>query len=151
MRVHIRWMIRRDMTEVMSVENLSFDQPWPEKVFLDSLRGFNCIGMVAEYGEKIVGFMVYTLSKKKIRIENFAVHPDFRRADIGSQMLTKLVGKLASHKRDRVVVRVRESWLIAQLFFRSHGFRAVRVLRAWYEDTEEDAFILRYMLPVRSS
>jgi len=36
---------------------------------------------------------------------------------------------------------VRERNLSAQLFFRAQGFRAVRVLRSYYEDSGEDAFL----------
>ena len=31
--------------------------------------------MVAEQGEKVVGFMIYELHKAKLHILNFAVHP----------------------------------------------------------------------------
>ena len=56
-RVHIRWMIRRDMPEVLQAEQASFEFPWTEEDFLRCLRQRNCIGMVAEQGEKVVGFM----------------------------------------------------------------------------------------------
>jgi ribosomal-protein-alanine N-acetyltransferase len=39
---------------------------------------------------------------------------------------------------------VRETNLSAQLFFRSLGFRAVSVLRDFYEDTTEDAYLMQY-------
>ena len=55
-RVHIRWMIRRDMPEVLAIEHASFEFPWCEEEFLRVLRQRNCIGMVAEYGERVVGF-----------------------------------------------------------------------------------------------
>jgi ribosomal-protein-alanine N-acetyltransferase len=41
---------------------------------------------------------------------------------------------------------VRETNLTAQLFFRAQGFRAVRVLRGYYEDSGEDAFLMQYQL-----
>lgn len=30
--VHVRWMIRRDMAEVLRTEELSFEFPWSEEV-----------------------------------------------------------------------------------------------------------------------
>ena len=54
-RVHIRWMIRRDMPEVLQTEQLSFEYAWNEEDFLRCLRQRNCIGMVAEHGEKVEG------------------------------------------------------------------------------------------------
>ena len=46
--LHIRWMIRRDMPDVMGIEVASFEYAWTEDDFLRCLRQRNCIGMVAE-------------------------------------------------------------------------------------------------------
>jgi ribosomal-protein-alanine N-acetyltransferase len=143
-RVHIRWMIRRDMPEVLQAEQDSFEFAWTEEDFLRCLRQRNCIGMVAECGEKVVGFMVYELHKSKLHILNFAVSPAARRTGIGAQMVAKLIGKLSSHRRTRITLEVRETNLPAQLFFRAQGFLATRVLRGYYEDSGEDAFLMQY-------
>jgi ribosomal-protein-alanine N-acetyltransferase len=143
-RVHIRWMIRRDMPEVLQAEQASFEFAWTEEDFLRCLRQRNCIGMVAERAEKVVGFMIYELHKAKLHILNFAVHPELRRVGVGAQMVAKLISKLSSHRRTRITLEVRETNLGAQLFFRQQGFRAVRVLRSYYEDSGEDAFLMQY-------
>jgi ribosomal-protein-alanine N-acetyltransferase len=145
-RVHIRWMIRRDMPEVLQTEQESFEYSWTEEDFLRCLRQRNCIGMVAEQGEKVVGFMIYELHKNKLHILNFAVHPGFRRYGVGAQMVAKLVSKLSSHRRTRITLEVRETNLSAQLFFQKQGFKALRVLRSFYEDSGEDAYLLQYRL-----
>jgi ribosomal-protein-alanine N-acetyltransferase len=145
-RVHIRWMIRRDMPEVLQTEQESFEFSWTEEDFLRCLRQRNCIGMVAEQGERVVGFMIYELHKNKLHILNFAVHPNYRRYGVGAQMVAKLISKLSSHRRTRITLEVRETNLSAQLFFRDQGFRAVRVMRTFYEDSGEDAFLMQYRL-----
>ena len=143
-KVHIRWMIRRDMPEVLQTEQQSFEFAWTEEDFLRCLRQRNCIGMVAEQGEKVVGFMIYELHKAKLHILNFAVHPGCRRLGVGAQMVQKLISKLSSHRRTRITLEVRETNLGAQLFFSKQSFRAVRVLRNYYEDSGEDAFLMQY-------
>ena len=143
-RVHIRWMIRRDMPEVLAIEEDSFEFPWSEEEFLSCLRQRNCIGMVAEHDERIVGFMVYELNKTRIHVLNFAVACEYRRLGVGRQMVSKLIAKLSSQRRTRVTLEVRERNLPAQLFFRSGGFRAVSVLRSFYQDTPEDAYLMQY-------
>ena len=145
-RVHIRWMIRRDMPEVLQTEQDSFEYAWTEEDFLRCLRQRNCIGMVAEQGEKVIGFMIYELHKAKLHILNFAVQPTCRRLGVGGQMVAKLISKLSSHRRTRITLEVRETNLPAQLFFRAQGFKAVRVLRNFYEDSGEDAFLMQYRL-----
>ncbi len=144
-RVHIRWMIRRDMPEVLAIEHASFEFPWCEEEFLRVLRQRNCIGMVAEHGERVVGFMIYELHKSRLQLLSFAVAPELRRSSVGQQMIAKLVGKLSSHRRTRILLAVRETNLNAQLFFRIQGFRATEVLREHYADTNEDAYVMEYI------
>jgi len=144
-RVHIRWMIRRDMPEVLAIEHAGFEFPWCEEEFLRVLRQRNCIGMVAELGERVVGFMIYELHKNRLNVLDFAVHPEFKRQGIGQQMVDKLVGKLSSHRRTRIVLHVRETNLAAQYFFRVQGFRAVELVREHYQDTGEDAYLMNYL------
>jgi ribosomal-protein-alanine N-acetyltransferase len=143
-RVHIRWMIRRDMAEVLEIESEGFEFPWCEDDFIRCLRQRNCIGMVAEQGEFVVGFMIYELHKTRLHLLNFAVARPFRRQGVGTQMLGKLTAKLSSQRRTRIMLEVRETNLPAQLFFRKLGFRAVSVLRDFYDDTTEDAYLMQY-------
>src|SRR6516165_5792466 len=145
-RVHIRWMIRRDMPEVLAIEHASFEYPWCEEEFLRVLRQRNCIGMVAEHGERIVGFMIYELHRNKIHVLDFATHPEFRRRGVGRQMIVKLVGKLSTQRRNRIALYLRETNLSAQLFFRVNGFRAAEVIRKHFLDTGEDAYLMFYHL-----
>jgi ribosomal-protein-alanine N-acetyltransferase len=137
-------MIRRDMPEVLAIEGENFEFPWLEDDFIRSLRQRNCIGMVAEHEDRIVGFMIYELHKTRIHILNFAVANEFQRQGVGSQMLAKLSAKLSSQRRTRMVLEVRETNLSAQLFFRENGFRAVSVLKNYYADSPEDAYLMQF-------
>lgn len=142
--VHIRWMIRRDMPEVLDIEKRSFELPWFEVDFIKALRQRNIIGMVAERGEEVVGFMVYELHRHKLHILNFAVAPGWRGQEIGTQMAEKLQGKLSEQRRQSITVEVRETNLAAQKFFSWMDFRAISVLPDFYEDTDEAAYLMRH-------
>jgi ribosomal-protein-alanine N-acetyltransferase len=142
--IHVRWMIRRDMPSVLEIENGSFEFPWAEDDFIVCLRQRNCIGMVAEIRDQPVGYMVYELHRYGLHLVNFAVHPNLRRIGIGQAMVTKLIGKLSSDRRNRIMLEVRETNIDAQLFFRKFGFRAIGVLRDHYHETNEDAYQMQY-------
>jgi ribosomal-protein-alanine N-acetyltransferase len=148
--VYLRRVIRRDMPEVLAIEVSSFEFPWVEEDFIRCLRQRNCIGMVAEHDDQMVGFMIYYLNKNRIQVLNFAVAPEFRRRGVGTQMVAKLIGKLSAQRRTRIALEVRETNLAAQLFFRTAGFRAVSVLRDFYEDTPEDAYEMVFRLAQRN-
>jgi ribosomal-protein-alanine N-acetyltransferase len=143
-RVHVRWMIRRDMPEVLAIERRSFEFPWVDEDFIRCLRQRNCIGMAAEHEDRVVGFMIYELLKTRIHVLNFAVDRHYQRRGVGSQMLAKLVAKLSPQRRNRIVLEVRETNLAAQVFFRENGFRAVSILHGYYSDTPEDAYLMQY-------
>jgi ribosomal-protein-alanine N-acetyltransferase len=143
-RVHIRWMIRRDFPEVLAIEAANFDRPWTEDDFLAQLRDRKTIGMVAELGEAIVGFMVYKLHKTHLEILNFAVADAHHHRAVGAQMVAKLVGKLSSHRRTQIELAIPERNLDACLFFRSQGFLATQTIREAFADTGEDAIVMEY-------
>jgi ribosomal-protein-alanine N-acetyltransferase len=130
----------RDRSAVLSIENEAFDNPWSHDDFIRCLQNRNCIGMVAEHDGRVVGYMIYELHQNRLHILNFAVSQGSRRAGIGRQMLEKLMGKLHPERRSRIMLEVRETNLAAQLFFRRFGFRAIRVLRNFYDDSPEDAY-----------
>ena len=143
-RVHIRWMIRRDMAEVLQIERESFEFPWIDEDFIRCLRQRNCIGMVAEHEGRVVGFMIYELHRTRIHVLNFAVSTDCQRLGVGSQMIAKLIAKLSAQRRSRIILEVRETTVAAQLFFRENGFRAISILHKFYNDTPEDAYLMQY-------
>lgn len=161
-KVLIRWMIRRDMEEVMKIEEANFPYSWVEEDFLNCLRQRNCIGMVAEAvpttmkpvvdgGPQdcfpVLGFIIYELHKRSLRVLNLGVHPNFRRNMIGTQILDKMKSKLSGHRRSQLKLYTREGNLSAHLFLNSQGFQATSVKRNFYEDSGEDAYAFQYHMP----
>ncbi len=142
--VQIRWMIRCDMPEVTEIEDRCFEFAWDEDDFVCCLRQRNCIGMVAEYQERIVGFMIYELRKYQLHVLNFAVDHSWRRYYIGSQMVQSLIDKLSPRRFQEITIEIRESNLPAQIFFRSQRFRATCVWRGYHFDINEDVYRMRY-------
>jgi ribosomal-protein-alanine N-acetyltransferase len=131
---HIRWMIRRDLPAVLAIEQESFPAPWDEPQFIYFLRKRDCIGMVAEQADRVVGFMLYQFHPKRLHLLNFAVAAECRRQGVGAAMVTKLASKLSTGRRDSIGLEVSEANLPGQLFFKSQGFLAVSVIRDFYDN-----------------
>lgn len=158
MKVHVRWMVRRDMPEVLAIEEaVRHHWAWTEEDFLRELRERNVIGMVAETmsgssAEEVLGFMVYELYKNSLLVENFAVNPKYGSVSdesatgmtIAGALLEKLKSKLSSERRNVVNIRVRETELDLQLCLRREGFKCFKLVRQGYEDSGEDALLFRY-------
>jgi len=142
--VHIRWMISRDMQEVVDIESQSFEFAWSQDDFVKCLSQRNCIGMVAEYNDHIAGYMIYEILNRRLHLLNLAVAPAYRRMGVGRQMAQKLISKLARRRRRQILLEVRETNLAAQVFFRDLDFRAISLLRDFYDDSTEDAYLMQY-------
>ena len=139
MREHIRWMIRRDMSEVMNISRQCYGPcaEWDEWDFISHLRQRNCIGMVIETDDKVVGFMLYELSKRHLSVVHFGVDPNYRRRGLGTQLLRKLIGKLDPSRRSRLDINVYQDCFEMLLLCESCGFRIV--------GQRDDLYELRYL------
>jgi ribosomal-protein-alanine N-acetyltransferase len=117
----IRWAIRRDLNEILDIEFLSNKNPWTADDFIDALKIRNCIGLVFENEDKILGYILYELHKEHFKIIKMAVHPNHRRQEIGTNLIYYLLNK---PRRKNVFCMVEDSNLGAHLFFQKLGFRA---------------------------
>lgn len=144
--VNVRWMIRDDLAEVCEIENHSFHSPWSRDDFTQHLRNRNTIGMVAESSHIVIGYMIYELHSSTIKLLSIAVDKEYRHAGVGSAMVNRLIGKLTEEFRNRITAEVSERNLGAQMFFKGHDFRCVRVLKNTYEETDDDCYVMRHRL-----
>lgn len=136
----IRMATRSDMASIATIERLSSPCPWSANELGAVASTRNVALHVAQVDGQIAGFMLHEFSRDKIRLLNIAVHPDWRRNGIGKSFLDKLKAKLR-----RIELETRESNLSGQRFFRSQGFLAIGVLREFYLDTDEDAYVFRWI------
>lgn len=146
----IRWMIRRDLPEVIKIYNYYFGVLWTEEDVTALLRQRNCIGMVVEYENKVVGFMIYELHKSRLRVLSLAVDIDYKRQGVGSAMIQKLVDKLSQQRRKELVLEVNEVNLDALLFYKALGFKAQSVLKSHYT-SGDDAYQMMYSIEEKES
>ena len=144
--VQVRWMVRRDFAQVLAIEETCFEFPWTAEEFRQCLQQPNCLGMVAEHEERIVGFVVYETPKSRLFISNIAVDPEFQRHGVSRQMVQKLVSKMIYQRRNRIGIEIRETNLPALLCFRALGFRTTTTLKNFYDEQDEDAYVLQYRL-----
>lgn len=137
----IRWMIRRDMPDVLEIES-QHRYGWDEESLLTALRQRNCIGMVCEdAADNIVGWMVYELHQDKLVLLHVAVDLECRRAYVGTAMMDKLKQKLSAQRRHEIWCDCTDDNLTAHLFFRDCGFRCERVIRGNYDDPDMYRFV----------
>ncbi|MGH7192034.1 MAG: GNAT family N-acetyltransferase [Candidatus Saccharimonadales bacterium] len=149
--LNIRWLRRRDLPDVLAIERASFAAPWSEADFDATLRRPYCFGLAAErcqsqrhsQWQSLCGYLLGAVDGKYVHLLNLAVAPDCRRRGIGSRLLSEVTERLSASGR-RLVVVLGERNVPAQLFYRAQGFRAVGVLRDFWNGTRDDAYLLEH-------
>lgn len=137
-RTHIRWMIARDMEEVLAIEAASDPSPWDRDDFMVCLRRMNCIGNVAERGDRVVGYTIYRLERDKLQILKLAVLPSARKSRVGTTMVRRLIDKLTSHRRWRIAANVDTSNLAALAMLAGEGFQVT------HELADSNEYLMQY-------
>ncbi|MEG1140767.1 MAG: ribosomal protein S18-alanine N-acetyltransferase [Lachnospiraceae bacterium] len=140
--IKIRPMEERDIKGVVEIETASFSQPWSAKGFSDSLSCKETIYVVAEEGDRIMGYCgIYTGSDQG-EIPNVAVRKECRNGGIGRQMLVELL-HLAKRRGIRsICLEVRISNQSAIHLYESLGFERVGIRKDFYEQPKEDGMIM---------
>lgn len=132
-RLHVRWVIRRDMEKILAIE-AGCPDPWDEDDYLTALRERRVISMVVEgwHSGEILGVMVYQLFETHLKLLRFAVAVRARRVGVGQELMAKLAYKCCSHRRTGVYARVPDGALDMQCFLRACGWRAEAVVGSEY-------------------
>jgi ribosomal-protein-alanine N-acetyltransferase len=74
-------------------------------------------------------------------VKDLAVHPEARRAGVGSRLLDRALAALAARGAAVVKLEVRASNDVALSLYRETGFEPMRRIRGYYEDGE-DALVM---------
>jgi len=140
---YIRWMILKDLPEVIELAKQTTEPVWTERELRSQLSQRDTIGMIVERNDNIEAFVIYERHPTRLHIPNFVVGERFRRQGVGKAIIDKLKNKLEPDRRNRITLTVSESNLVAQQFLRAMGFRAVQIIRKPYSDRDEDAYCMR--------
>jgi len=122
-KIELRWMIKRDLREVVAIDEISFMLPWSEQYFRERLKFDKALGMVAVAGGKVVGYMVFECWPEHLGLIKISVHPDYRHQGIGTELIKRLKWKLAIHSRKKIITVASSVDLVAINFFTALGFR----------------------------
>ena len=141
--VRIRLMRLKDVEAVADIEEASFARPWSRESFRQELtRNAAARYLVAEAHGQIAGYAGAWIILDESHITNIAVHPDFRGKGIGRRLTEELLQVLSNLGAGYATLEVRVSNLRAQQLYRSLGFVSVGRRKRYYEDNNEDAYLM---------
>lgn len=120
----IRWRIGRDDRELLAIDDRCYIESMTQRDLKDILSDRRVICVVAEDAGKIIGYCIYQLQPKAIRIIRCGVDPRSRRCGAATAFLDRFKTRLLSDRRRIVWVDVAGDSIAAQLCLSRAGFVA---------------------------
>jgi ribosomal protein S18 acetylase RimI-like enzyme len=134
-RIRIRPARSSDLPEISSIQaSASEASQWQAQDYL----AFECRVAIVE--GRIAGFVVSRqIADQEREILNVAIHPDFRRLRVASQLLqTEITSHTGAH-----FLEVRESNIAARRLYERLGFQVVGARPEYYENPIETGIVMR--------
>lgn len=132
---------RSDLRAIVMIGQAVFDYPFTDDEYLDRLRKWRCPAVGASVDGKLIAWLIAEREKEQTTLWAMAVENGFSRRRIGSKMLQWLKDDCAQAGSTLIRTTVRETSLGAQLFLKSGGLKAVKVLRKHFPQ-KEDGFVM---------
>jgi ribosomal-protein-alanine N-acetyltransferase len=138
-------MTLEDVPGVMEIEQRSFPTPWSESSFrYELLENPYASLFVVRRREPatVVAFACVWVVDQEIKVNNIAVHPDWRRRGVGRRLLRHLIEFGRSLACREMTLEVRPSNEAALALYGEAGFARIGRRKQYYTDTHEDAIIM---------
>jgi ribosomal-protein-alanine N-acetyltransferase len=144
----IRPAERRDISELLFIEESQFPEPWTRRILLDEITNAETRRYtVAVQNRRIIGYLGVMFVLDELHINTIGTLPGEEGRGIASSLLDDAWAdaKVRGLKRATLEVAVSNERAIA-LYYR-YGFAPVGVRKNYYEQINEDALILWADLP----
>ncbi len=139
----IRRMELKDLDAVAAIEVATFARPWSRASFEQELtRNVAARYLVAELDGQVVGYAGAWIILDESHVTNIAIEETFRGRGIGKQLTAGLMQYLSNLGAAYATLEVRVSNERAQNLYRSLGFMSIGKRKKYYEDNNEDAFLM---------
>ena len=139
----IRLMRLKDVDAVAAIEQATFARPWSRDSFRQELtRNAAARYLVAEEDGCILGYAGAWIILDESHITNIAVREDARGRGLGRKLTAELLQVLSNLGAGYATLEVRVSNQRAQNLYKSLGFISVGKRKRYYEDNNEDAFLM---------
>lgn len=132
-----------DLDAVLALDDMCFERPWTradyERELADPAR---CFIYLAQVDGQTIGYCSFWRVFDEIHVNNFAVHPAWRRQGVGRRLLAFVIDAATAIGAPRATLEVRRSNTAAIALYESAGFAPAGLRRAYYTHPVEDALIL---------
>jgi ribosomal-protein-alanine N-acetyltransferase len=145
----LRLAQRRDVGELLALEEAQFPEPWTRGMLLDEILNTRTRRYtVAVENKKIVGYLGVMFVFDELHVNTLGTQPGQEGRGIASSLMDDAWRDASARGIKRATLEVATSNTRAQKFYYHYGFKPVGVRKNYYERTHEDALVLWADLPV---
>lgn len=144
-KVKITKMSSEDISQIYEIEKEAFPIPWEVSTFEHELSNILATYLVAKINDKVVGFIGAWFVMDECQITNIAVHKDYRKNLIATQLVAELFKECKKHGTNYVMLEVRTNNIAAQKLYAKYGFKEEVIRKDYYKNpdgTHEDALVM---------
>lgn len=138
----IREATREDLDGLELLESRAHHAPWPREAFEDELANRQARIWVIDGEDRLAAMVVYWRVLDELDILDVAVDPLYEGQGLGTYLLRTLILVGTGKGIRRVVLEVRVSNERAIGLYEKLGFKKVGRRPDYYEDNQEDAFVM---------
>lgn len=139
--ITIEKMSREHLSEVASIEEMSFSLPWSLES-LELMLTEQASALVALEDGRVLGYVGMMCVLDEGQIINVAVHPDARRCGVGRTLMEAA----EAYAKERGIVflslEVRESNIAARSLYSSLGWEEQGIRKGFYSHPVENACVM---------
>jgi ribosomal-protein-alanine N-acetyltransferase len=139
----IRVAERRDVPELLVIEQAQFPEPWTRSMLLDEISNVETRRYtVAIEGKKIIGYLGVMFVMDELHVNTIGTLPGFEGRGVATSLMNDAWVVAKEKGVERATLEVAVSNTRAQALYFRFGFSPVGVRKNYYERTQEDALIL---------
>lgn len=142
MSVIIGLMVEDDIDAVLDISALSFSIPWSKSSYIKELTNPIAKYLIAKIDNEVIGFVGTWIVLDESHITNIAVHPNYRKQGIASELLDALLSLCKSKGCIAYTLEVRSSNKAAKALYERYNFKQEAIRKGYYENNKEDAIIM---------
>ena len=144
----IREAHNQDIDQLVAIEELCYDQPWPREAFEEEIEREDVgIGMVAEDEGLVVGFLTGMAVVDEFHMHNLAVHPDFRGRGVARGLIKAAESLCRQRDFRRILLEVREDNEAARNLYLGLGFEAADSRKDYYGPGQNAYIYMKHLGP----
>lgn len=140
---NIRLAERRDIGELLGIEEAQFPEPWTRRILLDEIENTETRRYtVAAEKRRIVGYLGVMFVLDELHVNTIGTLPEEEGRGIATSLLDDAWADAQGRGIKRATLEVAVSNQRAIDLYYRYGFRPVGVRKNYYEKSNEDALIL---------